>query len=88
MWEVFITVVDLQAKRANISAVRTDPVTEEVYAYSCTAIIDTASQRVDLLELIKNKYLEYEAMQDSVETVIAGLEATAVNALNTWEGTR
>ena len=87
MWEVTINVIDVIQKRARITAVRTPVADEARYAYSCTAIINTAGQRSAVLDQIKDAYENYLLSLDMKEDVIAGLEATATNALNTWEGT-
>ena len=87
MWQVEIDVIDIQAKRAQITAIRTDTITDEIYVYSCTAILETPSQRSAVLQLIKDKYLEYLDRQDQADSVISGLEDTAANALNSWEET-
>ena len=87
MWQVAIDVLNIPQKLARVTAIRTDTVTEEVYSYSCTAILDTPAQRSAVLNQIKSNYLEYLDRQDQADTVIAGLEDTAVNALNAWEDT-
>lgn len=87
MWEVKIKMLDLAKQVARITAVHTEAATEEVWLWHGTAIIETASQRTAILDQIKSNYLEYLNSQDQADTVIAGLEDTAVNALNSWEGT-
>lgn len=87
MWEVKINVLNILQKLAKVTATRTDPVTDEVYTYSCTAILDTPAQRSAVLDQIKDNYLAHVERKFQAESVIAGLEATATNALNVWEET-
>ena len=87
MWTVNITVLDILKKLARIIAIRTPIAGEKEYIYSCTAILETPAQRSTVLNQIKNNYLEYLERQEQADTVIAGLEDTASNALNAWEET-
>ncbi len=87
MWQVKIDVLSIQAKVARITATREPEMDEARYVYHCTAIIDTAAQRSAVLQQIKDNYLEYLERQDQADGVIAGLQDTAENALNTWEET-
>ena len=85
MWTVNIDVLNIMQKLARVTAIRIPILEEEEYIYSCTAILDTPAQRTAVLEQIKLNYLAYLERQDQANTVIAGLEATASNALNAWE---
>lgn len=88
MWEVAIDLIDEVTERAHIVAKRTDPVTDEIYIYRCTAIITTSAQRTALLQLIKDKYIASLDRQNVTSLILGGLADTAVNALNAWEITR
>lgn len=85
MWEVDITLLNEDKKLARIKAIRTDPVTDEVFRYTCTAIIHSAEQRSAIIQRIKDEYIKFQGRQDRVETILSGLADTAANALNTWE---
>jgi len=86
MWEVTIKILNIVQKLAQVTARRTE---EDVadYIYTCTAILDTPDQRTGVLDQIKDNYLEYLDRQVQSDGVVAGLEDTATNALNTWEAT-
>lgn len=88
MWEVTIIMLDETRKTVRVTAVRTDDITEEVWSYTCVAIIDSPEQRVGILDRIKNEYEEHEARGNRIKVTIAGLGDTATNALNVWEATR
>jgi hypothetical protein len=87
MWQVKIQVLNIAQKLARVTATREPEMDEDVYVYSCTAILDTPSQRSAVLQQIKDNYEAYLVRQDQEVAVIAGLEATASNALNDWEET-
>jgi hypothetical protein len=88
MWEVLVVMLDETRKKVRVTATRTDDITEEVWVYACTAIIDSPEQRTGVLDRIKNVYEQHEARDARILATIAGLGATATNALNTWEATR
>jgi hypothetical protein len=85
MWQVNIDVLNIAQKLARVTAIRTPIQDEAEYQYSCTAILNTASQRSAVLDQIKLNYLTYLERQDQADVVVAGLEDTAANALNDWE---
>lgn len=87
MWQINIHVINILAKYARVRAIRTPINGEAEYQYSCTAILDTAAQRTAVLNQIKMNYLKYLEKQDQADSIIAGLEDTAANDLNAWEGT-
>lgn len=85
MWQVTIDVLNVAKKLARVTATRTDVVTDEVYQYTCTAILDTPAQRSAVLDQIKNNYLAYIDREGQISIIIAGMEDTATHALNDWE---
>ncbi len=87
MWEVKIKVLNVAKKLAAVSARRIPIANEDEYLYSCTAILDSAAQRSAVLNQIKNNYLAYINREGQIDIIIAGMENTATNALNTWENT-
>lgn len=87
MWEVFIEVINVVKKLVNIRVVRTDPVTGEKWNYSCTTVLNTPAQRSEVLQLIKDNYLEYMDREGQIRLILSGMEDTATNSLNTWEAT-
>lgn len=87
MWQVNIEVLNISQQRVHVVVIRTDTITGAVYTAKYTGIIETPTQRSHILDQIKNDYLEYLERQEQADTVIAGLEATATNALNDWEET-
>jgi len=87
MWQVYINVLNIAQKLAKVTAIRTPVADEEEYTYSCTAILETPGQRSAVLEQIKDNYITYLDHLVDEGVVIAGLEDTATNALNSWEAT-
>jgi hypothetical protein len=85
MWEIIVTMLDEATKLARIIAVRTDPITDEVYRYRCEASIDSPPHRAAILDKIQDEYEQYEMRQERIENTIAGLGDTATNAMNAWE---
>lgn len=84
MWNVKIKVTDVTKKEAKITAIRTDDLTGEIYTYYCLAIIASSAQRSAVLQQIKDNYLDYLNYLNDADGVIAGLEDTATNSLNSW----
>ena len=85
-WEVNITNVNVDTKRANVTAVRTDDISGAVETYSFKkAIIGTTQERQAILELIWQNHLEYINGQSAIDTFIAGLEQTAKTNLEARE---
>lgn len=86
MWEVSITNVDVNAKRANITAVRTDDISGEIETYSFRkAIIGTTQERQAILELIWQNHLELVSGRSAVDTFISDLEQMAKTNLENRE---
>ncbi len=84
MWDVTIKVIDRVKRQIRISAIHSiDAVVD--YTYVGTGLINNPAQRSSLLDSIKDGYLEYLNDQAENSVFLAGLENTAVNALNTWE---
>lgn len=86
-WEIKITDVDLTAKRADVTATRTDTesTTEpKVYRLENTPL-ETAQDRQLVLATIKG-WVEQDAIRDSgAKQFIANLEQEAKAHLETWE---
>lgn len=87
MWEIMIKVIDESKKIIRLTAVRV-PVNDELeFTHTLVGIIDTSQQRQDMLDDIKDAYLDFLDKQDRVDTFLAGLADTAVNSLTAWEAT-
>ena len=87
MWEVFIEVINVAKKFVTINAKRTDSITGEIWTYSCTAILDSPTQRSAVLQQIKDNYLAHINREGQIDLILSGMEDTATNSLNTWEAT-
>jgi hypothetical protein len=85
MWKVKIRMVDESKNLVHVRVVRTDDVTGETWPYSLAGEVNTPQQRQALLQQIKNAYIVYLAREARISATLAGLEATAENALNDWE---
>ena len=87
MWEVTIEVLDINASRVKIVAIRTDTGDGLSFSNTYRAIIESPAQRTAILNQIKLDYLDYLSDLNDADDVIAGLEDTATNNLNSWEAT-
>ena len=85
MWEVLIKMLDESRNRVLVSAVRTDGISGEIWTYTLRGEINTPTQRANLLQQIKDARTDYLDMLVRVDATLAGLEQTAINALNDWE---
>ena len=85
MFNVTIRVENREKKVIRVTAIHTVDSVED-FRYSCIGLITTQAQRLAMVESIKKAYLEFLDKQVEDATFLAGLENTASNALNTWEG--
>lgn len=77
-WEVSITNVNVNTKRADITATRTDSSTGVVETYSFrNAIVGTTQERQALLDLVWQNHLNYISSQSAIDVFISGLEQSA-----------
>jgi len=85
-WEVQITNVDVDQKRADVSFTRVDDVsgTAENYNYS-QAIIETTEQRAALLQTVWDSHLAAVSKQTAIDAFITNLEQTAKSNLEARE---
>lgn len=86
IWEVQITNVNVQSKRADIVFTRTDDVTQktETYSYNNT-VIGTTGEKAALLDAVWNQHLESISKQDNIDAFITNLEQSAKTNLETRE---
>lgn len=76
MWTVSITNVDVDSKRADVSAVRVDGEVTESYKLK-GAIIGTTLQRQAVLQQIWDSHLAAQTKQTAIDAFITNLEDTA-----------
>ncbi len=87
MWEVKTNVINRDKGLVKVVGTRTDDVTGKVWTYRCTGNISTPTQRLNILQQIKDAWLNHLALTAGDDDYLAGLADTAANSLNTWEGT-
>jgi len=87
MWDIDIKVLDYTLQRCRVTATRSDSGDGLEFTYACNAILETAEQRTAVLNQIKGNYLNYLNDINDSDDIIAGMEDTAKNTLNSWEAT-
>ena len=95
-WEVSISNVKVQQKRADVQFIRTD--TESVlapmtFSYQNTIIAgdtptETNAIRQALLDTIKAEVVKQEEQEVTIDELVTNLEQVGKSALETWEVTR
>lgn len=83
-WTVFITPLDVTAKKASITAVRDEDGTIETHRVD-TAILSTAGQKTAILNQIWQMHLDYQAKLVAIANYIGGLEIAAKTNLEARE---
>ena len=90
-WNVTISNVNVDTKRADVTATRTDdstdPDTVDTYSFKNTPI-ETSSQRLIVLNSIKAAVEADASLDTSVSTLISDMETSAKTNLEDWEATR
>lgn len=88
-WDVQITKVNLDTKRADVIATRVDDQLETTNTYRYTSVpLETPAQRQSILETIKNAVEEEELVKAQISNFIDNLESSGKAALETWEASR
>ena len=75
-WDIKLTNVNTQSKRADVTATRTDDqstIIEPPYSFT-QVILETPAQRSAFLDTVWNKHLAWLAKQTEIETFIDNLE--------------
>lgn len=89
-WEIEITNVNLESKRGNVIATRTDTesaLEPQVYTMTNTPL-ETAEDRTLVLNTIKDWVVARADNDAAIEAFIDNLEQMGMANLNTWELTR
>ena len=89
-WDIKLSNVNLQSKRADITFTREDTesaLTPQTYSYR-NVLIETAEQRVSLLNSVKAKVEADATKQTTVDALITDLEQAGKSNLEAWEATR
>ena len=74
-WTVDITNVNVDQKRADVTIMRTDDVTQATEGYHFSKVIlETTAQRLALLDLVWQKHLDEVADQAAIDAFITNLE--------------
>jgi len=77
-WDISITNVDVDQKRADIRFTRTDDITDATESYGFSkAIIETGEERTALLNQAWQNHLDAVAKQTAVDAFITNLEQLA-----------
>lgn len=87
-WEVKITVLNKEEKRASITATRTDdtdPENIKKWSVTTNTIISTVEQKLATLDFIWGRYQKSLAEQTAIDEIIGGLEAQAKKNLEARE---
>ena len=86
VWNIEITNVDVVSKRADISFIRTNDITQEteIYSFSNT-VIGTIDERIALLDLVWDEHLKTITMQVGIDAFITDLEQSAKSNLEARE---
>jgi len=85
-WECNITNVNVTNKRADVSFTRTDDTTQDSWSINFNnAIIETAQQRSDLLDLAWSKWQEELSGRTAIDNFITNLEQLAKSNLESRE---
>ena len=87
-WEVKITVLNKEEKRASITATRidsTDPENIKKWSVTTNTIISTVEQKLATLDFIWGRYQKYLAEQNAIDEIIGELESQAKENLEARE---
>jgi len=89
-WDIKISNVNVQSKRANVTFTRTDTESTgapKTYSFANT-YVETPEQRISLLNTVKQEVENDATRQADIDILISDLEQAGKSNLETWETTR
>ena len=85
MWTLKITPIDIGKKEVRVSATRTDDVDQSVFTTTTTGKVDTAENKLAILDAIWSDWQRYQTNQTNIASILGGLETAGAADLDARE---